>query len=171
MTARDVWTTLQKTYGRVDIMAQFSLRDHVNNLKLKDHNDLDCYIGEFRNAKLRFIQMGVPFTEHEMVHAILSGLPSLSHWPHFHQLMTQMVQDHIDRESVAVTPAIPDALLNRIIARLVIECQRLQSAPPVPPHSNTNPIPSFSITAQPEIAASASLSLSPTTQYHGDLSC
>lgn len=170
VTARDVWTMLQTTYGRVDIMAQFALRDHVNNLKLLDHYDLDRYIGEFRTAKLRFVQMGVSFNELEMVHAILSGLPSSSHWPHFHQLMTQTIQNHLDQQRNVLVPAAPDTLLNHIIARLVIECQRLQSTAPFQPMAAQDDSGSPPPTANPLIPSVATAS-SYLTTHAGDLSC
>ncbi|KDR77126.1 hypothetical protein GALMADRAFT_225258 [Galerina marginata CBS 339.88] len=175
VTAREVWMTLQATYGRVDVMAQFALRDRVNSLKLVNHEDLDRYIGEFKTARLRFIEMGIPFTEYEMVHAILSGLPLSSHWPHFHQLMTQTVQDHLDKQTTALVPAAPDALLDRIIARLVIECQRLEIASlgkssDLVGKSNDDPIVPSSVldTSQTRLAATT---FSSPSAYEGDLSC
>ena len=74
--------------------------------------------------------MGVPYSEYEMVHSIIRGLPSTSSWPHFSMLVTQNTQDHIDTQSHAVVKAAPDTLLNRIIARLVVECQRIEASKP-----------------------------------------
>jgi hypothetical protein len=130
ITARSVWETLKTLYGRCDVMSQFELRDRLSNAKLKDHRDLDRYIGEFKTARLRFIDMGVPYTEYDMVHSIIRGLPTTGSWPHFSMLVTQNTQDFIDAQSHAVVKAAPDTLLERIINRLVIECQRIEASKP-----------------------------------------
>lgn len=96
-------------------------------MKLKDHRDLDQYLSEFNLAQTQFVVMGISFSEYDLVHAIVHGLPSSSLWAHFKQLMVQMIQDHLDHQSSSGTPAIPDALLNRLINCLTIKCQRLES--------------------------------------------
>ena len=128
ITARSVWNTLKTLYGRCDVMSQFELRDRLSNAKLKDHRDLDRYIGEFKSGRLRFIDMGVTYSEYDMVHSIIRGLPNTGSWPHFSMLVTQNTQDFIDSQSHAVVKAAPDTLLDRIINRLVIECQRIEAS-------------------------------------------
>ena len=71
VTARSVWESLTDLYSRRDVMSQFELRDHLANAKLKDHRDLDRYIGEFKTGRLRFIEMGIPYSEYDMVHSII----------------------------------------------------------------------------------------------------
>jgi hypothetical protein len=130
VTAREVWTTLKALYSRRDVMSQFELRDRLANTKLKDHRDLDRYLGEFKMGRLRFIEMGVTYSEYDMVHSIIRGLPNTGSWPHFSMLVTQNIQDYIDVQAHAVVAAPPDTLLNRIIARLVVECQRIETSKP-----------------------------------------
>jgi hypothetical protein len=130
VTARSVWETLKTLYSRRDVMSQFELRDRLANAKLKDHRDLDRYIGEFKTGRLRFLEMGVSYSEHDMVHSIIRGLPSTGSWSHFSMLVTQNTQDFIDSQSHAVVKAAPDTLLDRIINRLVIECQRIEASKP-----------------------------------------
>ena len=130
VTARSVWEALKALYSRSDVMSQFELRDRLSNMKLKDHRDLDRYIGEFKTGCLRFIEMGVAYTEYDMVHSIIRGLPTTGSWPHFSMLITQITQDHIDSQTHAAVQATPDTLLNRIINRLVIECQRIETSKP-----------------------------------------
>ena len=125
VTARAIWSRLNTLYGRVDVMSQFDLRDRLSRARLKDHTDLDRYVGEFQAGRVKFIEMGVPYSEAEMVHQMLRGLPSTTSWTNFKQLLTQVVQDHLDRETPSSDDAAPDMLLNRIISRLDIECQRL----------------------------------------------
>ena len=111
-------------------MSQFELRDRLANAKFKDHQDLDRYIGEFKTARLRFIDMGVPYSDYDMVHSIIRGLPSTGSCAHFSMLVTQNTQDFIDSQSHAIVKAAPDTLLDRIINRLVIECQRIETSKP-----------------------------------------
>src|SRR6202522_2113393 len=130
VTAREVWETLKTLYSRRDVMSQFELRDRLSNAKLKDHRDLERYIGEFKTGRLRFIEMGIPYSEYDMVHSIIRGLPDTGSWAHFSMLVTQNTQDFIDAQSHAVVQAAPDTLLDRIISRLVVECQRIEASKP-----------------------------------------
>jgi hypothetical protein len=127
-TARDIWTTLKTLYGRVDVAAQFDLRAHISDVKLEDFTGLDKYIGEFKIARSRFITMGVAFEEGEMVHLLIRNLPLDGVWPNFKQLLTQCAQDHLDRSANLDPPPPPDTLLNIIITRISIECNRLESS-------------------------------------------
>jgi hypothetical protein len=122
--------TLKGLYSRRDVMSQFELRDRLANAKLKDHLDLDRYIGEFKTGRLRLLEMGLAYTEYDMVHSIIRGLPTTGSWPHFAMLITQNTQDYIDGQSHAIVPAAPDTLLTRVINRLVVECQRIESTRP-----------------------------------------
>ena len=126
-TARSIWESLHSLYARTDILAQFDLRDQLSSAKLRDHQDLDRYLGEFKDARVRFFAMNVTYTEFEMVHHIIRGIPDSGTWGHFRQLMTQTMQDHVERERRATTKCEPDTLLDQIIMRLTIECQRLES--------------------------------------------
>jgi hypothetical protein len=83
ITAWTTWNQLHTMYARVDIMAQFDLKEKVQNLHLKDYKDLDCYLGNFKTACERFIIMKVPYSESDMVHQIICGLPTTGSWPHF----------------------------------------------------------------------------------------
>ena len=130
VTARSVWETLQGLYSRRDVMSQFELRDCLANAKLKDHRDLDRYIGEFKTGRLRLIEMGLTYSEYDMVHSIICGLPTTGSWPHFAMLVTQNTQDFIDSQSHAAVAAAPDTLLTRVINQLVVECQRIDSSKP-----------------------------------------
>jgi hypothetical protein len=135
VTARTIWQRLHDMYARTDILAQFELHERVASMELKNHADLDRYLGDFKTARLRFIAMNVPYPEFEMVHHIIRGLPDSTTWPHFKQLMIQTMQDHITRETGLIIPSPPDTLLNLIISRLTIECQWLESRK-IKPKSN-----------------------------------
>ena len=130
ITARSVWETLKGLYSRRDVMSQFELRDRLASAKLKDHRDLDRYIGEFKTGRLRLIEMGLTYSEYDMVHSIIRGLPTTGSWPHFAMLVTQNTQDFIDSQAHATVAAAPDTLLTRVINRLVVECQRIDSSKP-----------------------------------------
>jgi hypothetical protein len=79
-------------YNKVDISAQYMLRNHVSSLHLLDSSDADHYLGEFNKACWRFITMGVQYSEQDAVHQIISGLPSTSSWDHFKQLLLELVE-------------------------------------------------------------------------------
>lgn len=121
VSARSVWDTLKDLYSRRNVMSQFKLRDRLANAKLKDHRDLDHYIGEFKMGRIRLLEMGLTYSEYDMVHSIIRGLPTTGSWSHFAMLVTQNTQDFIDSQSHAVVPAAPDTLLMRVINRLVVD--------------------------------------------------
>ena len=101
--ARSIWENLHTLYERTDILSQFDLRDRLSNAKLQDHQDINRYLGEFKDAQLSFIGMNVTYTEFEMVHHIIRGIPDSGAWGHFRQLMTQTMQDHVERETSGKT--------------------------------------------------------------------
>ena len=70
--------------------------------------------------------MGVTYTKFEMVHHVICGIPNSGTWGHFHQLMTQTMQDYVEWERHAMMKCEPDTLLNQIIMCLTIECQHLE---------------------------------------------
>jgi hypothetical protein len=72
-TSRSIWEALDALYARTDILAQFDLRDSLSHAKLRDYQDLDRYLAEFKEAGLCFIAMSVTYTEFEMVHHITAG--------------------------------------------------------------------------------------------------
>src|SRR5260221_7164000 len=111
-------------------MSQFELRDRLANAKLKDHHDLDRYLGEFKVGRLRLLEMGLTYSEYDMVHSIIHGLPTTGSWPHFAMLVTQNTQDFIDTQSHTLVPAAPDTLLTCVINRLVVECHCIESSKP-----------------------------------------
>ena len=125
--AHSIWEHLHTLYAHTDILAQFELWDCLSNVKLQDHQDLHCYLGEFKDARECFLAMNVTYSEFEMVHHIICGIPDTGAWGHFRQLMTQTMQDHIEHENHAAAGAKsdPDTLLNQIMVRLTIECQHL----------------------------------------------
>ena len=75
-------------------MSRFDLRDCLSRARLKDHLDLDHYVGEFQAGRVKYIEFGVPYLEAEMVRQMLCSLPSTASWTNFKQLLTQVVQDH-----------------------------------------------------------------------------
>ena len=96
-------------------------------MKLQDYQDLDQYLGEFKDAHVHFLAMNVVYTKFEMVHHIIHGISDSGTWGHFRQLMTQTMQDHVEWERHATTKCEPDTLLNQITMHLMIECQHLES--------------------------------------------
>jgi hypothetical protein len=60
--------------------------------------------------------MGVTYTEFEMVHHIIRGIPDSGAWGHFRQLMTQTMQDHVEQEKRTTVKCEPDAPHNQMSA-------------------------------------------------------
>ncbi|CAA7267429.1 unnamed protein product [Cyclocybe aegerita] len=100
-----IWASIAVLYVHTDVLTQFKLRDKLSTMKLKDHRDLEQYLGKFKVSHIRLAQMGVAISELELVHTVIRGLPLGGTWGNFRQLM--------------------NALLNRIMSCLTIECQRL----------------------------------------------
>ena len=69
--AHFIWESLHTLYERTDILSQFDLCDHLSNVKLQDYQDIDHYLGEFKDAQLCFIAMNIIYSEFEMVHHII----------------------------------------------------------------------------------------------------
>ncbi|PPQ85634.1 hypothetical protein CVT25_012756 [Psilocybe cyanescens] len=134
VSARTLWQRISSKYVRIDINAQFEIKERLSTLKLKDHKDFDNYIAEFRTGRERLLAMSVHYPESDVIHHILCGLPSSQSWTNFKQLMVQLYQDHMDREKVAFDEgkdaAAPDTLLDHIVSRLLIECQRIEAESP-----------------------------------------
>ena len=137
-TACSIWEHLHTLYAHTDILAQFELWDCLSNVKLWDHRDLHCYLGEFKDACECFLAMNVTYTKFKMVHHIIRGIPDGGAWGHFHQLMTQTMQDHVKRENHAAAGAKsdPDTLLDQITTRLMIKCQHLDFESHLQPHAS-----------------------------------
>ena len=69
--ARSIWESLHTLYEQTDILSQFDLCDRLSNAKLWDYQDIDCYLGEFKDARLCFIAMNIIYSEFKMVHHII----------------------------------------------------------------------------------------------------
>ncbi|KIK76794.1 hypothetical protein PAXRUDRAFT_100873, partial [Paxillus rubicundulus Ve08.2h10] len=82
-TARQQWDVLAQRYSRTDILSQYELRACVRSEKLKDTSDALRYLGVFEDARRRFIQMGVMYSEDEAVFDLLQGLPEMVDWQIF----------------------------------------------------------------------------------------
>ena len=93
-------------------------------MRLPGYRLLPC---EFKDAQLCFIAMNVTYSKFEMVHHIIQEIPDNGAWGHFHQLMTQTMQDHVEWERCATIKCELDTLLNQITMQLTIECQHLES--------------------------------------------
>lgn len=61
VTARSIWDSIKAKYARVDVMAQYELKEKLATLKLKDYSTLDTYLGEFRSGRLRLVAMEVSY--------------------------------------------------------------------------------------------------------------
>ena len=128
-TARHCWNKLRDLYGHLDVHAQFALIEKVSALRLKDHNDCDCYLSEFSLARTQFAKMGVNYTELQAVHALIKGLPTHSSWISFTQITNMFVGEWVRSEARKE----PDeresenAFWENLVSRLSQECLHLST--------------------------------------------
>jgi hypothetical protein len=125
VTARMVWTKLKSLYSRVDIHAQFDLRDRLAANTLRNPSDYIRFLGEFNTCRSRLITMGAPLSEIESIHTLLRQLPHHTTWPHFKQSISHLVQTWNEIEAAQVAPSPPDTLYTKVIQRLEHECLML----------------------------------------------
>lgn len=92
-TARMVWDQLTVRYACNDINTQFQIKEKLASIKLKDHKDIDNYIGDFCTGCERLVEMGVSYPQGNVIHHMLCGLPTTQTWPNFKQLMVQLYRD------------------------------------------------------------------------------
>jgi hypothetical protein len=126
-TARQCWKKIRELYGRLDVHAQFALMDKVSALRLKDHNDCDRYLSEFSSARAQFAKMGVEYTELQVVHALIRGLPTHGSWISFTQITNTYIGEWI-RTEARKDPAdreVENALWENLVSRLSQECLHL----------------------------------------------
>ena len=57
--AREQWESLAQHYSCKDFLFQYELWTRVRLEKLKDAEDALCYLGVFKDARCRFVEMGV----------------------------------------------------------------------------------------------------------------
>ena len=82
-TARTQWDILSECYSRNDILSQYELCARVHSEKLKDADDASRYLGIFEDARCRFIQMGITYSNDEAIFDLLQGLPDRVEWQIF----------------------------------------------------------------------------------------
>jgi hypothetical protein len=131
VTARASWTFLKTAYNKIDVAAQFMLRNHVSSLSLHDITDVDHYLGKFNIAHQQFITMDVNYSKQDAVHQVISGLPSSGSWDHFKQLLLELIKTIMERaaENAALgRPIVPDEIYMKITNCITSECMHLCSS-------------------------------------------
>ena len=82
-TAREQWESLAQRYSCKDLLFQYELWTRVCLEKLKDAEDASCYLGVFKDARCRFVEMGVTYIHEESIFDLLQGLPQGIKWEIF----------------------------------------------------------------------------------------
>jgi hypothetical protein len=91
LTAWEQWKILSQQYSWNDLLSQYELRARVHSEKLKDAEDAVRYLGIFEDARRCFIQMGITYSDDEVVFDLLQGLPDIIEWQIFRELaMTKL---------------------------------------------------------------------------------
>jgi hypothetical protein len=122
-----VWNKLKSMYSRIDVHAQFDLRDRLTANTLHDSSDYIRFLGEFSTCRSRLATMGAPLTEIESIHTLMRQLPHHTTWPHFKQSISHFVQTWSEIEDTRDPPSPPNTLYTKVITRLEQECLTLQS--------------------------------------------
>jgi hypothetical protein len=127
VTSRMVWKKLKSMYNRVDVHAQFDLRDRLTANTLQNPSDYIRFLGEFNTCRSRLATMGAPLGEIESIHTLMRQLPHDSTWPHFKQSISHFVQTWSEIDATRDPPSPPNTLYTKVVTRLEQECLSLQS--------------------------------------------
>ncbi|KAG1800683.1 uncharacterized protein BJ212DRAFT_1218920, partial [Suillus subaureus] len=79
-TAHDQWNTLAMHFACLDMSLQFELCAQLFAEKLKDADNVSCYISVFEHARWCFTEMAITFTDDKAVFLLLQGLPQTPEW-------------------------------------------------------------------------------------------
>jgi hypothetical protein len=91
LTAREQWNILAQRYSRNDLLSQYELRARIRSERLKDADDASRHLGTFEDARRRFVQIGVTYSNDEAVFDLLQGLPDIIEWQIFREIaMTKL---------------------------------------------------------------------------------
>jgi hypothetical protein len=114
-SAWNTWEHLKKSYNRVDMAAQYALRDHIASLRLRDASDVPRYLSEFQSARMRFVEMGVSYLDAEGIHQLLHGIPDTGSWGVFKQITLAAIQRN--STSLMSTPSTFESVAQLITLR------------------------------------------------------
>ena len=107
-TACEQWDILSEHYLWNDILSQYKLRARVRSEKLKDTDDTSRYLGIFEDARRRFIQMGITYSNDEAIFDLLQGLPDGVEWQIFKEFtMNRMSTSSSSTATSSTTPSTP----------------------------------------------------------------
>jgi hypothetical protein len=126
--ARETWEHLRTKYDLVDADARFSIRAHMNTIRLKDASDAECYLADFTTCFQKLASMGKPVDEEDRVFLGLQGIPETGSWGSFKQHMYARMADTADSS----TPLSFATLADRIQAEARRVAGYKHLAPPGP---------------------------------------
>lgn len=132
-SARETWRCLHDSHGKVDVTAQFALRSHMTSLKLTGLSDVDRYLGEINTGRVKFMAMGINYTDAEAIYQTLLGIPDTGTWGMFKQVTLSAVAN----ASSTGTPLTFDQIAGRIEVEGIRT--RLLSKTPGPGSQYANP--------------------------------
>ncbi|KAG1853666.1 hypothetical protein F4604DRAFT_1933076 [Suillus subluteus] len=131
-TARQQWDVLAMHFGWLDISSQFELRAQLFAEKLKDADDVSCYISVFEHARRCFAEMAITFTDGEAVFLLLQGLLQTPEWIIF-KCMTMTSYSNLSSSLLVSAPssstvvAAPQMTFLSIAASLSEEANRIRT--------------------------------------------
>lgn len=125
-TAREQWDTLAQHFGRLDMSSQFELCAQLFAEKLKDADDVSCYISVFKHARRHFAEMAITFTDDEAVFLLLLGLPEMPEWIIFKRMTMSMYNNSSPTPATTSSPMVPKMGFTSIAASLSKEVNHIR---------------------------------------------
>lgn len=122
LTARQQWEVLLKRFARLDVTSQYELRSNLFSERLKDAEDAARYLGVFENARRRFAEMSVTFTNEESIFMLLNGLPDTPQWVVFRSLTMNAYK--ISPSSSSTTTTSPKLTFEEVATSFTEEANR-----------------------------------------------
>ena len=95
-------------------MSQYELRSRICSEKLKDADDVARYLGVFKDTRCRFIQVGVSYSNDQLIFDLLQGLPEAIKW----QIFKEFTMNQMTSTTSTTTPA---PLIFEDVAKLFME--------------------------------------------------
>ena len=111
--ARKTWEHLRAKYDCVDADTRFSIRAHMNSIRLKDASDVERYLAEFTNCFQKLAGMGKPIEDEDCLFLVLQGIPDTGTWGMFEHHMHSCIADAAESS----TPVSFATLADRIQAK------------------------------------------------------
>ncbi|EGO28342.1 hypothetical protein SERLADRAFT_434247 [Serpula lacrymans var. lacrymans S7.9] len=87
LLACDAWTILADQFDCIDISVQYTIKNQLNDLRMKNAGDTQCYVSVHISANEHLSYMGAPLNNLEAIYLLLCGLPATGLWTCVHKII------------------------------------------------------------------------------------